>query len=263
MSDIATLFGRDTHYARNTIDDFDKFAAGAELEVEDIKRFDIDFLEKWSINVTEDGSLRNNGHEFLLPPSNRDKLVERFNMCLTKGIKVGKEPYSMRTSTHVHVNMLNASEAQTKALLFLYAIFEPLAFSYVGQARKNNIHCVPLNMTHMPNVYKHTIEYIVARWHKYTALNLLPLAKLGTVEFRHLEGTGDDERFDTWLIFLETLWNEAMNMKEFRREYLLDLTLLKGIEGKLITESYKRNCVDPIDFVLEQNLMDVKLAFLG
>jgi len=35
-------------------------------------------------------------------------------------------------------------------------------------------------------------------WQKYTALNLVPMGTLGTIEWRHLDGTPDMERIITW-----------------------------------------------------------------
>ena len=262
MSLINQDYGLSTDFAMRRGDP-KKFMLGAELEIEDVQRWSPKITDMFGIQVVEDGSLRNNGHEFLLPPHNRAQQVDVFKAFHT-GLKVGENPFSSRTSTHVHVNMLFATPNQCRNLLLLYAIFEPLAFSYVGRERKNNIHCVPLNMTYMPALYKNSFNSIMERWHKYTALNLLPICKLGTIEFRHLEGTDDPVRFDTWLGFLETLWQAAMDLKETSlREHLLDLKYLKDLEAKLLTVDFRRQCVEPVDFVLEQNLMDVKLAFIS
>ena len=54
------------------------FVAGAELEVEDVHDWSRVGLAELQIQSTEDGSLRNNGKEFLLPPSTKPELLDRF-----------------------------------------------------------------------------------------------------------------------------------------------------------------------------------------
>ena len=238
------------------------FVAGAELEVEDVQDWNRNGLAELQIQSTEDGSLRNNGKEFLLPPSTKPELLDRFYRFHRDVLMTGEEPFSARTSTHIHVNMQQSTDAQTKNFLLLYAIFEPLAFAFVGDQRQQNIHCVPLGYTHMPSYYKLNLTTIVSKWHKYTAFNLLPLVEKGTVEFRHLEGTADVGRFSTWLSFIEKLWYTAHKMKDFSVETLTDLTVLRSVEKQLRTPEFHRQCVNNPSFTLEDNLLDVKLAFV-
>ena len=239
------------------------FVAGAELEIEAVQDYSGSYLEDNGIVVETDGSLRNNGKEFLLPPNYRNDLVDLFR-GLHGCIDLGNDPFSQRTSTHIHVNMMNSTENQTRALLFLYAIFEPLAFAYVGEERKNNIHCMPLYSTHMPNYYGNSLENLVGdgKWHKYTAFNLLPLRELGTVEFRHLGGTDDPERFAAWLDFIKTLWDNAHKVGQVTKAHLMDIQWLRDIQAQLLTKAFTDNCLERPQFILEDNLLDVKLAFI-
>jgi hypothetical protein len=261
MSNIKIIYDLNEHAILSEYRRPDKFIAGAELEIEAIRNYSSIYQEEHAICMETDGSLRNNGREFLLPPRPRDILVDLFE-GLHGHIELGNDPFSVRTSIHVHVNCLYASPAQVKALLLLYAIFEPLAFNFAGPVRRDNIHCMPLNSTHMPNLYSHTLEVIHSKWHKYTAFNLLPLSELGTVEFRHLYGTDDQHVFKAWLDFIATLWYSAMNMGEFKKEYLTDLTFLRDVQSKLMTKEFLERCIDHQPYVLEDNLLDVKLAFI-
>jgi len=241
----------------------DLFIAGAELEIESVKTVNHDFCAREHIQRTEDGSLRNNGYEFLLPPSNKENLVRRFKeFHKSIAYRSGNDPFSFRTSTHVHVNMQESTFKQAKTLLFLYSIFEPLAFNYVGQNRRNNIHCVPLTMTIIPSLYRHDLKTMVAKWSKYTALNLMPIVELGTYEFRHLEGTNNPERFEEWVNFINTLWTIAHNV-DFKSEYLIDLSFLKQVQQELLTPGFIKNCKEKPNYVLEDNLLDVKFGFLN
>jgi len=263
MAVIKTMFGLDSSFLTNHVPRAKGFfVAGAELEIESVEDYDRDFLCDHNIVAEEDGSLRNSGKEFLLPPNKKEPLVKLFTNFHEDAVNVGPEPFSIRTSTHIHVNMMTSTDVQVKNLLLLYAIFEPLAFAYCGETRKQNIHCVPLNMTHMPNNYKYGLQSIINKWHKYTAFNLLPLVDKGTIEFRHLYGTADTNKFRTWLDFIETLWTTAHNMDQFNVDMLLDLAFLKGVQSKLMTPAFVANCSYHPEFSLEDNLLDVKLAFI-
>ena len=263
MATIKALFGLNSDFLNSHVSRSKGiFVAGAELEIENVENWDRDFTCANEINVEEDGSLRNNGKEFLLPPNRKDSLVKLFTKFHSDCVQVGENPFSIRTSTHVHVNMMTSTDIQTKNLLLLYAIFEPLAFAYCGEGRKQNIHCVPLNMTHMPANYKHGIQTIINKWHKYTAFNLIPLCEKGTVEFRHLVGTSNPVKFQLWLDFIEVLWTTAHTMAPFDIDILLDLTFLKGVQTKLMTPAFVANCSYHPEFSLEDNLLDVKLAFI-
>lgn len=261
---IQHQFGLSTIYLqRRGMDTSKDFIAGAELEIEAVQDFNNNWMEDNEINVEVDGSLRNNGKEFLLPPSYKEDLVDLFK-TLHGYVDLGSDPFSVRTSTHVHVNCIHSTENQVRALLFLYAIFEPLAFAYVGEERKNNIHCMPLGSTHMPNYYGNSLENLVGdgKWHKYTAFNLLPLRELGTVEFRHLGGTDDPERFRTWLDFIQTLWDNAHKVGQVTKAHLTDIQWLRDIQAQLLTKAFTDNCLERPQFILEDNLLDVKLAFI-
>lgn len=48
-------------------------------------------------------------------------------------------------------------------------------------------------------------------WQKYTALNLLPITKYGTVEFRHMHGTNDFDKLCTWINSLSNLISVSYN----------------------------------------------------
>jgi hypothetical protein len=47
-----------------------------------------------------------------------------------------------------------------------------------------------------PTEFLHRIEN---NWHKYTALNLLPIGRLGSVEFRHMPGTFNIQQIVNWI----------------------------------------------------------------
>ena len=213
MTTIIEKFGLPRVYDTTALD---AFVAGIECEIEAIsKPVSVD-----GFSITQDGSLRNPrapkgyGHEYISFPLPREALVTVFTKLHQKlEFYPDEDPFSSRTSTHVHVNCQNLELDQTRTLVLLYALFEEMFFLMVDKSRRGNIHCVPLNETTMPNLYKKSINVMIVNWHKYTALNLKPLAKLGTVEFRHLHGTNDPELLNQWLSVLENLWRLSQEVK--------------------------------------------------
>lgn len=235
------------------------FIAGIECEIESNPR-----VEKLSnsFSYVEDGSLRNNGKEFISIPLDKLTLLKEFD-ALQSSLYLDdeEEAFSPRTSIHVHVNCLNMDTAQVKVLLLLYALYEDFFFM-MTKNRRDNIHCVPLTETYLPEKYGKSLEHLVGNWHKYTALNLLPLSTQGTVEFRHLHGTGDSETLKKWLNALDNLW-ELSRRVELTRESLSDEASIYSWWEFIFQENtdilqYKAM----LPSIIKNSLLDVKLAFI-
>jgi hypothetical protein len=119
--------------------------------------------------------------------------------------------YSERCSTHVHFNVEPLEWSHIAALCLVYQTVETLLFKYVGNDRENNIFCVPWSHCNLSYQVVTNLENngvgALRRWQKYSALNLLPILDLGTVEFRHLEGTCDVKRITTWIALLAQIFS--------------------------------------------------------
>jgi hypothetical protein len=180
--------------------------AGIELEIEYSSEFG---YPKYFSRHT-DGSLRNQGYEFISSPLRIDTLVEQLGSFFDMNARyIGPECYSDRTSTHVHMNVQHFTKENIKTLLLYYALVEPILFNFVGNYRQENIYCVPLNETLLLQDMNKTINQLFSLrakpWQKYTALNILPITRYGTVEFRHMHGTADMTKLTTWLNTLSNL----------------------------------------------------------
>jgi hypothetical protein len=234
-----------------------EFLAGVECEIEAI----IDPPTVAGFNMTQDHSLRNGGLEYVSTmPFTRATLVNNFK-ALHSSLEFVKDsdPFSFRTSTHVHINCQGLTIPQARTLVLLYALFEELLFSMVKPDRRNNIHCVPLTETYLPANYKRPITYLHEKWHKYTALNIKRLNDLGTMEFRHLHGTNDVELFSQWLSVLEGLWNLCQktdiapttltkdNILRWFDEVFAEVSSIKALRSNLFN-------------IIRNSLIDVKFA---
>jgi hypothetical protein len=243
-----------------------EFICGCEFEIEDvINKYDVDKV----FIVETDHSLRNNGWEFKTLPNTYNSTLELFKRLHTT-LKLGKEPFSDRTSIHVHVNVRELQLAEVRQLILTYALLEPLFFEFVGQTRKNSIFCVPLNYTYIPSLYHKSSIEMHKKWHKYTAFNIVPMGPfgdnvaLGTVEFRHLYGTADEAVFSKWLSSIKELYTFIEQANGF--------DLLKHLEKGIALPTLAMAVVpslalaysdSAINEMLKDTLLDVKLACGG
>ena len=184
-----------------------KSIVGIEVEVENVKAIDVNVtLAFW--RVTDDGSLRNNGKEFVSTPL-RSQHIEPALEQLFKGLNSDID-FSGRTSIHVHLNARTFTPDNMCAFVMTYLVLENLLFKYVGNNRRSNIYCVPIQDTSifdkLPKDWAaNTIDHIRRSWSKYTALNLLPLGDKGTVEFRHMPGTTDIKKLLIWITMIQKI----------------------------------------------------------
>lgn len=163
-------------------------------------------LQWWPTDVmmlTEDGSLRNGGREFITVPMETqyaEKLLAKF---FKKNAIKQETHYSDRTSVHIHVNAQNLTIDQVRAVALVYQTVERLLFTYVGEERENNIYCVPWYQagftTYAMDKLLNNHGQVTRNWVKYTALNFQPLREKGTMEFRHLRGTCNVEEIVIWI----------------------------------------------------------------
>lgn len=234
-----------------------KFIAGTELEVESVSGWgDVD----WTVET--DGSLRNEGKEFISPPLETSELIEGFKKIHASFKKYPQYPkFSERTSIHVHVNCLDLTQQQTRSIVQWYALFEPVFFVMVEPIRENNIHCVPLYQTHLSQYYKKELCQMVERWSKYTALNLVPLSTQGTIEFRHMEGHDDAEKFEWWLKTLENLWTYGKD-NSVTRAVLSSPEAVMAAFDAIFKDAPIRSLRSHVLSLVEESLIDVKLALV-
>jgi hypothetical protein len=254
--DIKTHFGLPVNFKLNKFTP-KQFVCGCEFEIESILNWE---NLGGFVSVEEDHSLRNNGKEFKTPPVGFELALETFRI-LHDNIKLGPNPFSERTSIHVHVNVRDLSLKDVRNLILTYALLEPLFFEFAGETRKGSIFCVPLSYTYLPSLYKHPITMLLDKWknNKYTAFNLLPITSFGTVEFRHLYGTGDEQVFTTWLTAIKELYDYVVNHPELEVTELLKEPIAK-VALEIIPSLAKLYSVNRITELTQDSVVDIKLS---
>lgn len=177
-------------------------------------------------NNHPDGSLRNNGQEFVT----RGGLIgEEIEAALEEFANVAEEhsweegtPYA---GIHIHVDCTDFDLEQGHLATFtsLYMLVEHALFAFAGEWRRSCGFCEAFedsdaDFHHLSRALfdkeGSALRAVLQgdRLQKYSALNLLSLNKYGTVEFRALPTTFDIERIKDWINFILQLKKAAMAM---------------------------------------------------
>lgn len=175
---------------------------GIELEVENGSIPDA-FSSQNFWTYIEDGSLRNSGLEFVSRPLASDELDVALRLFYGW---MGRMDYtgSVRTSTHVHVNVLDHTMEELGAVLAAYSIVEPLLFKVCGSEREECIYCVPwYRADEQVGLAAQAINQQRSRYFgnacKYSSLYLEPLVRFGTLEFRHAPLFREQREIRLWI----------------------------------------------------------------
>lgn len=185
---------------------------GVEVEVENLPN--PPYVNGWK--CTRDGSLRNNGVEYVFKgPVGGLSACNRL-ASLQNTLFETECVHTLRTSVHVHVDARDMTWHQVKELLILYAIVEPYLFSICGTERADNIYALSLyrgqhQVSQLCDILEGGHELINRRWTKYTALNLTALSTFGSLEFRGHHGTCSKDVLVNWINHLLKLKEYVMN----------------------------------------------------
>lgn len=186
---------------------------GIEIEVENV-RVPEDLGPYW--RVVEDGSLRNAGMEFVSVPCGYDDALTAIGQFYTWN-SVYRYESNVRTSTHVHYNVLGYDTSELAAALTAYSIVEPLLFRICGHEREENIYCVPWYRGPDQAMYVQQLARDRLRGFdmscKYSALYLEPVNRFGTVEFRHAPVFLGRRDLVFWLDIIRALMTNGRELK--------------------------------------------------
>ena len=237
---------------------------GIEVEVENVRSYK-NTNPMWSIK--DDGSLRNNGREFVTPPIRAWRVEHALTDLLTSQLNPDID-FSERTSIHVHMNIRTLTPKQLETFLLTYLMFEKVIFNWVGKTREQNIFCNPIYSTSdlhdFSTIFQDFNPYHF-NWNKYTALNLEPIKNFGTVEFRHLYGTSDIKTIMTWINIILSLKRFALRAAPgYIKEEILSInttstyrTLACSVFGTTLAdmlcsyEQFKEDCYFCITYIKE------------
>ena len=182
---------------------------GIELEIENFRAVEGEQVFG-GFRFTTDGSLRHSekgiGIEAISRPVAIKHLRKLLNAFFGK-FNITSENYTERCSTHIHVNIDDLTVQQIACLCLVYQTAERLLFTFIGEDRDKNIFCVPWNQSNLSyNIVSKIVDgeapSSFKRWQKYSAMNLIPAATQGSLEFRHLGGTCDLDKIMNWVCII-------------------------------------------------------------
>lgn len=164
---------------------------GVEIELENIANVNQFNSDYWV--VTTDGSLRNNGREFIFNGPRGG--AELFMACVELDSFLAKQnpDANWRCSAHVHLDMRWATVDQLKKTIVADIIYEKFLFRMSGMERYRNNFCAAFGFaqdqinilaSHWNATDENFVRGLAMSWDKYSALNLKPLSTFGSIEFR-------------------------------------------------------------------------------
>lgn len=242
---------------------------GIELEIENLERDEELRMGRLvaGMQYHKDGSLRNNGGEFVTLPMNYSALNQVLGNFFKK-FDYTEDNYSERCSVHVHANCQDLTVEQIRLVVCLYQILEKVMFNFVKADRDNNIFCVPLGESIVASKMLVSDSALISnasrKWRKYTALNLLPLFTQGTVEFRHMAGTSDLNFILQWCSIIGSLFKYAREHKfSDVIKTLMDLNTSSAyatfMQGIFSPDLYDLLAVGPYREFLEEGVINMKV----
>lgn len=212
-----------------------------------------------------DGSLRNFGVEYIVkaPHSYEGILhaIDEFHHE-TKGIPFIED--APGTSVHVHVNMQSEEILTLCTMITLWTLLENVLVEYCGEGRRSNLFARPVRVsegnlqiyqsmiTRYMNDQKGAFLFSEGQT-KYSALNVQPLDKLGSIEFRTLRGTTDPEILKGWVTILNDL---LVYSRGHKPSDVLRLYNSGGPEGVLsiLSDRSFLSSIDNIEARIDHNL---------
>ncbi|HEY9816796.1 MAG TPA: amidoligase family protein, partial [Candidatus Obscuribacterales bacterium] len=189
---------------------------GIEVELENVRDPErgfeqIEGKQFWA--MVHDGSLRNNGVEYLTnPPFKYDELPEVLQQLETIVNAVPDSRATCRTGLHVHVNVSDMTVEQVRNMILLSVLYEPGLIWHCGEDRASNIYSLASSqgdfilghinqMMHGDsNRFGHHV--IGCRELKYSSLNIGAIAGKGTLEYRMHRGTKSSQDIGKWVDIL-------------------------------------------------------------
>lgn len=222
------------------VDDYGVF--GVEIEVEFGDKCKVmPEAEMWKLD--SDGSLRNNGVEYISVPMFGEDAANALDGLSEELTAAGPE-LSHRCGLHVHIDVSGMTVEELLSYVVVVSFAEPLLYKYVGVTRRENIHCLPFsdtgNMMPFLNGIKygqstHEVATAIRHMCKYSGFNILPVMYQGSVEFRHHSGEYNAERIIEWVNILQTLKlvalrYSAVDLSNMNKEAIESLIGLPGID---------------------------------
>ena len=181
---------------------------GVEVEVEFESTTPYQLVKNWT--VVGDGSLRGNAVEYVLTsPLSLEKATEAitnlYRYLGSRGVLC-----SGRAGIHVHLNVQEYTMERLINLLYIFYRLESILIPWCGEERVGNVFCISNRES---SCFVNDLAFAIKKdslpngnsTGKYSALNVQPIYRFGSVEFRTLEFTRDVKKVLEWLGIIDKI----------------------------------------------------------
>lgn len=188
---------------------------GIEIEREGIINHHNPFIY-WDIH--NDQSLHN-GVEYVLHHPVTLKSLDRVFEDLTANTFDCAFKYSSRTSVHIHYNACKLNVLQVYNIVAAFWILESIFLKMNGKDREGNIFCLRGSDAEYINdiIIKSAKTFDITPFGnnnlRYAALNLCSLPTFGSIEYRFIKGTTDNNLIKLWCKNLTTFSDFAKDLR--------------------------------------------------
>jgi hypothetical protein len=254
MTGICELFGLSGTY-KNSKQEGHKwpYLVGLEMEVENWQNMnqyydgELPDISPWSVH--SDDSLRN-GSEFVLTnPLSGTALEEALDVFFNQ--IPGKHTSGPRTSTHIHINMQDATVEQVRVMFVIMYTLEHSLYHVVGQGRKWGGYSMALSEMEHDRLRRILIatdardvrESLQGRRNndRYYGLNTASLQRHGTAEFRYFAGGLSKEELCSYIDFVTSIKTLSLSAD---MQTLLDINSceeLRAMLGSFLSQEWMDN----------------------
>jgi hypothetical protein len=194
-----------------------------------------------------ENSLRHHGFEYVSKPINITKVKQSNKGLFDRlradcGVTKLKCTNSIRTSVHVHFDVLQLNTLEITNFATLYWILEPFLQHFCGKHRQGNLFCIRLkdslwmrnNLSLMlRGGNKITGIQLVGSDYRYSSVNFNSLHKFGTLEFRIMRGVSHERPANIWVDALDAIRRFSL---KFKNPLELKNWYLKEVDAKNLPE---------------------------
>lgn len=163
--------------------------------------------------VHQEGSLRNGGVEYVMDrPCPFDEVEQAVGLLYRQFELSGSALHpSIRTSTHVHINITDLKVNEIASFVCLWGMFEDVLVNWCGPTRSGNLFA--LRMADCPKVMNDWLNFFSSGFYygafkennRYLALNPCAMQKFGSLEVRSLRGLQNKEMLINWVSLLRRI----------------------------------------------------------
>ena len=205
--------------------------------------------------TTDDGSLRGNRIEYIFDGPLGGADAEAALVAFEAAMELYQPQPTFRCSTHVHMDMRLCDWNEYEKTVLAYMVFEDSFFDQADRYRRNSNFCIPfMNNDWFSAQFGRKViaraEPVhkfdgVARWTKYSALNLNVTAAHGSIEFRGSEALLTVEKLQALALRMLSVRKLAVDNKAMSHLDFINMLLEANIHEVFIPGAF------PADYVME------------